>query len=96
GIDGGFEIPSDRNKQPLVWLDYEVNADGSVLVKTYHRTYPNAPEFARNEIDGIKDGDPVDIPADQFISVRVEMPADSIWNQRHKELLNAVESDQDS
>jgi len=96
GIDGGFEIPTDRNKQPLIWLDYEVNADGSVLVKTYHRTYPNAPEFARNEIDGIKDGDPVDIPADQFISVRVEMPADSIWNQRHKELLNAVESDQDS
>jgi hypothetical protein len=31
GIDGGFEIPTDRNKQPLIWLDYEVNADGSVL-----------------------------------------------------------------
>ncbi|RLZ14890.1 phage tail fiber protein, partial [Enterobacter hormaechei] len=24
GIDGGFEIPTDRNKQPLIWLDYEV------------------------------------------------------------------------
>lgn len=91
GIDGGFEIPTDKNKQPLVWLDYEVNADGSVLVKTYHRTYLNAPKFARNEIDGIKDGDLVDIPADQFISVRVEMPVDSIWNQRHKELLKAAE-----
>ncbi|MDM3505465.1 phage tail protein, partial [Enterobacter cloacae] len=34
GIDGGFEIPTDRNKQPLIWLDYEVSADGSVLVKT--------------------------------------------------------------
>jgi hypothetical protein len=33
GIDGGFDIPTDRNKQPLIWLDYEVNADGSVLVK---------------------------------------------------------------
>ncbi|MFO3883581.1 phage tail protein, partial [Enterobacter hormaechei] len=32
GIDGGFEIPTDRNKQPLIWLDYEVSADGSVLV----------------------------------------------------------------
>ncbi|HCD8184360.1 TPA: phage tail protein, partial [Enterobacter roggenkampii] len=40
GIDGGFEIPTDRNKQPLIWLDYEVNADGSVLVKTYHREHP--------------------------------------------------------
>ncbi|HID8729513.1 TPA: phage tail protein, partial [Enterobacter hormaechei] len=39
GIDGGFEIPTDMNKQPLIWLDYEVNADGSVLVKTYHREH---------------------------------------------------------
>ena len=78
GIDGGFDIPTDRNKQPLIWLDYEVNADGSVLVKTYHRTHPEAPAFARNELQGINDGDPVDIPRDQFVSVRVEMPADSL------------------
>ncbi|EFL7413829.1 phage tail protein [Escherichia coli] len=85
GIDGGFEIPTDRNKQPLIWLDYEVNADGSVLVKTYHREHPSAPAFARNERDGLADGDPVDIPADQFLSVRVEMPASSIWNQKKKQ-----------
>ncbi|EIP0536780.1 phage tail protein [Escherichia coli] len=82
GIDGGFDIPTDRNKQPLIWLDYEVNADGSVLVKTYHRTHPAAPKFARNELQGINEGDPVDIPRDQYISVRVQMPQDSIWNQR--------------
>ncbi|MBE8803297.1 phage tail protein, partial [Enterobacter hormaechei] len=74
GIDGGFEIPTDRNKQPLIWLDYEVNADGSVLVKTYHREHSSAPAFARNERDGLADGEPVDIPAHQFVSVRVEMP----------------------
>ncbi|ENK7138187.1 phage tail protein [Enterobacter roggenkampii] len=85
GIDGGFEIPTDRNKQPLIWLDYEVNADGSVLVKTYHREHPSAPAFARNKRDGLADGEPVDIPADQFVSVRVEMPADSIWNQKQAE-----------
>ena len=82
GIDGGFDIPTDRNKQPLIWLDYEVNADGSVLVKTYHRTHPSAPAYARNERDGINDGEPIDIPSDQFVSVRVEMPANSIWNQK--------------
>jgi len=87
GVDGGFEIPSDRNKQPLVWLDYEVNADGSVLVKTYHRAHPEAPTFARNELQGINDGDPIDIPRDQFVSVRVEMPGDSVYNQK----LRAVE-----
>ncbi|EMV1565574.1 phage tail protein [Enterobacter hormaechei] len=85
GIDGGFEIPTDRNKQPLIWLDYEVNADGSVLVKTYHREHSSAPAFARNERDGLADGEPVDIPANQFVSVRVEMPADSIWNQKQTE-----------
>ncbi len=85
GIDGGFEIPLDRNKQPRIWLDYDVNPDGSVLVKTYHRTHPSAPKFARNEREGIADGDPVDIPADSFISVRVEMPEDSIYNKKMEE-----------
>ncbi|MHA0943859.1 phage tail protein [Enterobacter hormaechei subsp. hoffmannii] len=85
GIDGGFEIPTDRNKQPLIWLDYEVNADGSVLVKTYHREHPSAPAFARNERDGGGDGEPIDIPLHQFVSVRVEMPASSIWNQKQTE-----------
>lgn len=82
GVDGGFVIPKDRNGQALIWLDYEVNADGSVLVKTFHRKYPTAPIFARNSREGLVDGEPADIPADQFVSVRVEMPQNSIWNQR--------------
>ncbi|MDA8481264.1 hypothetical protein NNO04_21645 [Citrobacter sp. Awk 4] len=89
GIDGGFDIPTDRNKQPLLWLDYKVNANGSVLVKTYHRTYPDSPAFAHNEIAGLADGDPVDIMADQFVSVRVEMPTDSKWNQTQAEVIRS-------
>lgn len=54
------------------------------MVKTYHREHASAPRFARNIIEGVADGDPADIPAGQFISVRVEMPMGSIWNQ-HKE-----------
>ncbi|WP_410694600.1 phage tail fiber protein [Citrobacter freundii] len=101
GIDGGFEIPVDRNKQPRIWLDYKVNADGSVLVRTYHRVHPSAPPFAQNrigntDIDGVftetvADGEPVDIPADSFVSVRVEMPEDSIWNRIQKETREAIE-----
>ncbi|WP_447840719.1 phage tail fiber protein [Enterobacter ludwigii] len=94
GIDGGFDIPTDRNKQPLIWLDYEVNADGSVLVRTYHRTHPEAPAFARNELQGINDGDPVDIPRDQFVSVRVEMPAGSLYNQKIRAAELAITADQ--
>lgn len=74
GPDGGFEIPVDRNKQPLLWLDYEVNADGSVLVKTYHRVNESAPSFAQNLIEGKKNGDPVDIPGLVYVSVRLQMP----------------------
>ncbi|AMO82132.1 pyocin knob domain-containing protein [Obesumbacterium proteus] len=84
GVDGGFETPKDRNGQRLLWLDYEVDADGSILVKTYHRTYPDAPAFARNIKDGFEEGDPIDIPSDQFVSVRVEMPQDSVWNLAQK------------
>ncbi|HIF4309883.1 TPA: phage tail protein, partial [Salmonella enterica subsp. enterica serovar Infantis] len=81
GIDGGFEIPVDRNKLARIWIDYEVNADGSVLVRTYHRVHPSAPPFAQNRIgntdisgmftETVADGEPVDIPADSFVSVRV-------------------------
>ncbi|HGK5302584.1 phage tail protein [Salmonella enterica] len=101
GIDGGFEIPVDRNKQPRIWLDYKVNADGSILVRTFHRVHPSAPPFAQNRIgntdnDGVftetvADGEPVDIPADSFVSVRVEMPENSIWNQMQKATREAIE-----
>uniref|UniRef100_UPI003CD0D001 phage tail fiber protein n=1 Tax=Hafnia alvei TaxID=569 RepID=UPI003CD0D001 len=94
GIDGGFEIPKDRNGQRLIWLDYEVEADGSILVKTYHRTYPDAPAFARNIKDGYEEGAPIDIPSDQFLSVRVEMPQDSIWNQAQKAAQEAMAQEQ--
>ena len=86
GVDGGIEIPLDVNKQPLIWVNSEVNEDGSILIKTYHRTHPNAPEFANNKIDGFNDGDPIDIPAGRFISVRVQMPEQSIYNVRMHEM----------
>ncbi|MBJ9131210.1 phage tail fiber protein [Citrobacter freundii] len=101
GIDGGFEIPVDRNKQPRIWLDYKVNADGSVLVRTFHRVHSSAPPFAQNRIgntdnngvftETVVDGEPVDIPADSFVSVRVEMPEDSLWNQKQLAIREAME-----
>ncbi|EAM3986405.1 phage tail protein [Salmonella enterica] len=101
GIDGGFEIPVDRNKQPRIWLDYKVNADGSILVRTFHRVHPSSPTFAQNRIgntdnDGVftetvADGEPVDIPADSFVSVRVEMPENSIWNKKQEATRIAME-----
>lgn len=74
GPDGGIEIPLDKNKQALIWVDYKVTADGDLLIKTYHRTHPLSPEFARNIIEGCEDGQLIDIPAGRFVDLRVQMP----------------------
>ncbi|WP_456107124.1 phage tail fiber protein, partial [Proteus cibi] len=95
GVDGGIEIPLDVNKQPLIWVDAEINKDGSILVKTYHRTHPNAPKFARNDIEGFNDGDPIDIPDGRFISVRVQMPEQSIYNVRMREMEEAQKAEEE-
>ncbi|GKW34883.1 hypothetical protein PEC730217_36630 [Pectobacterium carotovorum subsp. carotovorum] len=82
GDEGGVDVPMCRNKLPRLWVDYggddgssRINADGSIVIRTYHRPHPDAPVFARNEIDGYTDGAPIDIPSDTFISVRVQMPS---------------------
>ena len=74
GSDGGIEVPLDRNKQPLIWVDYEVEPTGDLLIKTYHRTHPTAPAFARNEVMGYDEGMPIDIPEGRWVDLRVEMP----------------------
>lgn len=101
GVDGGLVIPTNGNGLPLLWVDYEIEPDGDITIRTFHRTHRNAPEFARNVIgvkneDGsftetVKDGDPVDIPAGRWIDLRVEMPQNSIWNQKQKDMLEAME-----
>ncbi|MCW2477665.1 hypothetical protein [Candidatus Symbiopectobacterium sp. NZEC135] len=70
-----------RNKLPRQWVDYggdegsaTINPDGSIVIRTDHRPHPDAPVFAHNEIEGYANGDPIDIPSDTFISVRVQMP----------------------
>lgn len=79
GIEGGLSIPKDRNELPILWIDYDVDAGGAIIVKTFHRVHANAPAFAQNRRyreDGTEYGDaePIDIPHDVFVSVRVQMP----------------------
>lgn len=90
GVDGGIEIPLDVNKQPLIWIDSKINADGSIYIKTYHRTHLNGPHFAKNNINGYNDGDPIDIPKGRFISVRVQMPEESKYNIRINEMSDNI------
>ncbi|WP_338804961.1 hypothetical protein WDV76_07415 [Xenorhabdus griffiniae] len=83
---GGVDIPLCKNKLPLIWVDYRVLPDGSIKLMTYHREHADAPAFARNVREGYADGDPIDIPSGRFISVRVQMPENSVWNLRQREV----------
>lgn len=73
-----IEVPADDNKQPLIWVKSTVEANGDIIVKTYHRTHPNAPKFAQNVIDGYSDGDPIDIPSGRWVDLRVQVYTDEL------------------
>ena len=101
GINGGGTVPVDINNQPLIWVDFSVENNGDILLRTYHRTHPDAPEFARNLIglendegtftESVKDGEPADIPDGRWVDLRIQMPEDSLWNQKQMAIREAME-----
>ncbi|WP_457852635.1 phage tail fiber protein [Pectobacterium brasiliense] len=74
GLEGGITDPRGRNGLERLWIDYDIESDGAIVIRTYHRTHPNAMSFARNDLKGYEEGQPIDIPADTFLSIRVQMP----------------------
>lgn len=69
-----FEVPKDENGNQLIWVDYKVNPDGSVIFKTYHRLNDSPIKALQNNIAGYNDGDPIDIPEGKFLMVRLNVP----------------------
>ncbi|MCK8585258.1 prophage tail fiber N-terminal domain-containing protein [Yersinia ruckeri] len=67
-----IELPTDDNRQPLVWAEREVDETGVLTIRTYHREHPNSPPFAQNKKDGYRDGQPVDIPHGRWVDVRLD------------------------
>lgn len=94
GINGGYVIPANGNGLPLLWVDFEVDAGGSITLMTYHRTHPGAPDFASNKIEGVNEADPIDIPAGRWVDLRVEMPQNSTYEQRHVAMRMALDESQ--
>ncbi|KON62647.1 hypothetical protein KOEU_38640 [Komagataeibacter europaeus] len=74
GATGGIEIPLDINKRAQIWVDFKVLANGDIELHTYHREHQDGPIFARNVIERVSDGDPIDIPDGRWVDLRVEMP----------------------
>jgi len=78
-----IEIPQDANGNRLCYVETKVAADGVITVSVFKRRF---------DIDTamIVAGDPMDIPEGRWIDLRLEMPADSIYNQQMKAADKAV------
>ncbi len=91
GVNGGIVVPKDENDQPIMWVKSKILKDGDIEIKTFHRQHKESPdpfqnwrvkEVIDNEPVYYKDGDVVDIPDNTWIDLRVQMPADSIFNKK--------------
>lgn len=103
GIQGGIVIPKGINDLNLVWLDYEVNPDGSMIIKTNYRKHSDLPpqivkkrldmypEFVDAYGNELESYAPCDIPSGHWVDIRVQMPEDSIFNIRKREYEKAIE-----
>jgi len=78
-----IEIPQDANGNRLCFVETGVAADGVMTVSVFKRRF---------DIDTamIVAGDPMDIPAGRWVDLRLEMPADSIYNHQMKAAEEAV------
>ncbi|WP_223672617.1 phage tail fiber protein [Proteus terrae] len=95
GINNGFVIPQDHNGKNMVLIDYEVRPDGDIEVFVFHQQNADMPErFQNKRIKHLdEDGNPVyyenyepcDVPESRWIDMRVEMPLNSIYNQKQAE-----------
>ncbi|MER3363032.1 hypothetical protein ABQD47_00225 [Providencia rettgeri] len=95
GINNGFVIPQDHNGKNMVLIDYELRPDGDIEVFVFHQQNADMPErFQNKRIKHIdEDGNPVyyenyepcDVPESRWIDMRVEMPPNSLYNQKQVE-----------
>ncbi|WP_446470996.1 phage tail fiber protein [Xenorhabdus stockiae] len=93
GVHGGISSPKNNNGLELIYIDDKVNKDGSITIETFHRQHSHLPARFQNKrikaiVNGEKvyyqDGEPCDIPEGCRLDVRVQMPANSVWNVRQK------------
>ncbi|MCG3461054.1 hypothetical protein L7G72_04145 [Xenorhabdus bovienii] len=89
GVHGGISVPRDVNGNELVYVEDKVLPDGAIEIKVTHRQNAHMPARLQNrrmksqdEQTHYTDDEPCDLPAGTRLDVRVQMPEDSIWNQK--------------
>ncbi|ELX8366096.1 phage tail protein [Enterobacter hormaechei] len=73
-------------------VEAEQTESGGLTVRLFKRKYILSEE---GEIVKTK-GAPIDVPANSWIDVRLDMPENSVWNQRQEEALEAAENESGS
>ncbi|MDE9452768.1 hypothetical protein KKJ05_02860 [Xenorhabdus bovienii] len=89
GVHGGISVPRDVNGNELVYVDDKVLPDGAIEIKVTHRQNAHMPARLQNrrmksvdEQTHYTDDEACDLPAGTRLDVRVQMPENSIWNQK--------------
>jgi len=77
-----IEIPQDINGNRLCFVETDFDETTKVLsIKTFTRKFDINTAM-------IVAGEPMDIPTDRWVDLRVEMPEDSIWNKNNQDSQN--------
>ncbi|WP_241748220.1 pyocin knob domain-containing protein [Providencia rettgeri] len=95
GINNGFVIPQDHNGKNMILIDYEVRPNGDIEVFVFHQQNADMPERFQNKRIKLFDEEgapvyfenyePCDVPESRWIDMRVEMPPNSLYNQKQAE-----------
>lgn len=73
-------------------VEAEQTDNGELTIRLFKRKY-----MLSNEGEIVKTkGEPIDVPANSWIDVRLDMPESSIWNQRQKAAMGAAENESGS
>lgn len=79
-----LEVPQDINGNRLCFVKLETDKEGVITVSVFKRRF---------DVDSamIVAGEPMDIPSGRWIDLRLEMPGDSVWKTRMREMEQAKE-----
>lgn len=74
-----LEVPQDINGNRLCFVELATDKEGVITVSVFKRRF---------DVDSamIVAGDPMDIPDGRWIDLRLQMPEDSAWNTRMREM----------
>lgn len=79
-----LEVPQDINGNRLCFVELDTDKEGVITVSVFKRRF---------DVDSamIVAGEPIDIPEGRWIDLRLQMPENSAWNTRMREMEQAAE-----